>query len=395
MEREPKLLIISQALAPSVGGSSILLNNLFSYYQGEVKAISGYHGIQVDHQFRTPFPTEYLNPPEIPFFGKYLKAYHDHYLKYLHLFLVKRIIKKIRCYKPDIIFSNCPDIDYFICAYKAAKKCKIPFYSHMHDLWEENHSPETYVGKMAIKWEKEILLNSKRVFCMTNVQQKHYEHKYGIHTDLLPHTIKDSDLDMPNLEYHPNYDNTLLFTGAVSRVMNLDALKVLSKASERFSEKINICLCTSTKHEDFKILGVDSHNWEIKWLSREKVQDLQRHSGVLFAPLSHKNGGMDEIKTVFSTKILEYLVSGRPIIIFAPHDSFHALSAKEKGWAFVIDEDNPEKLADGIIELLNNPEMQKGIVEKAIEEAKNRRASTQAAILYEWVKFDSSVNLQH
>ena len=50
---------------------------------------------------------------------------------------------------------------------------------------------------------------------------------------------------------------------------------------------------------------------------------------------------MDEVRTVFSTKILEYLVSGRPIVVFAPEGSYHAESAKKNGWGYVVTEDSP------------------------------------------------------
>ena len=39
----------------------------------------------------------------------------------------------------------------------------------------------------------------------------------------------------------------------------------------------------------------------------------------------------DEVRTVFSTKLLEYLIAGRPIVVFAPHDSYHATSAQKEG----------------------------------------------------------------
>jgi glycosyltransferase involved in cell wall biosynthesis len=144
-------------------------------------------------------------------------------------------------------------------------------------------------------------------------------------------------------------------------------------------------MCTSTTHEIFSRIGIDSSKWDIKWMARLEVQELQSKVGVLFAPLSHENGGMDEIKTVFSTKLLEYLVAGRPIVIFAPANSFHSISAKEGKWALVINENNPEDLAAGIIELIGNVDLQKELVENAFLEAKRRKSSIQASKLLELI----------
>jgi len=378
MSRKPKVLLVSQALAPAVGGSTILLNNLFKYFEGEVLGISGYPGSRTDANFKPTFNTVYFNPPNIPFIGNYLKRYHDNLLRFIHPLIINRIVAQITSFNPDIVFSNCPDIDYFICAFQAAKKTNTPFYAHMHDLWEENHGPETYVGQMAIKWEKEILLSAKQVLCMTDIQARHYLKKYGISTKLLPHTILDSDLEEGKLSFKRDFTKTALFTGTVSKVMNQDALNVFSNATKLLPNDIKVIMCTSTTHELFSRIGIDSSKWDIKWMSRNDVQDLQTKVGVLFAPLSHENGGMEEIRTVFSTKLLEYLVSGRPIVIFAPADSYHSISASEGNWALVINKNSPELLAQKIQELISDIALQEKLVENAFSEARKRASSIHA-----------------
>lgn len=389
MKKKPKILIISQALAPAVGGSPILINNLFSAFNGDVKAISGYPGERVDNNFKPSFSTIYLTPPSIPFFGEYLKRYHDYLIRFAHKYLIKRMILEIKNYKPDIVFSHCPDIDYFICAYQAAVKCEVPFYSHMHDLWEENHGPDTYIGKMAIKWEAIILKNSKRILCMTETQKQHYKLKYNIDANILPHTVPDEILDNLNRSYKQQKRNEILFTGSVSKVMNLDALRMFAETTKYIKNELRVTLCTSTNHEDFARLGIDSSDWDIKWMSREEVQKLQSQVAILFAPLSHKNCGEDEVKTVLSTKLLEYLVSGRPILIFAPKNSFHALSARASGWGLVVDVDDPKLLADEILKLFKDVDLQKSLVDNAFKEAQARRASVFANMLCQWVFEDS------
>jgi glycosyltransferase involved in cell wall biosynthesis len=389
MPLNPKILIISQALAPSVGGSPIIINNLVSSYKGAIKAISGYPGKRIDKNFSPPFQTVYFNPPNIPIIAKFLERYHDHLLRYVHPVLIKRMMREIKKYKPDIVFSHCPDIDYFICAYQSAVRCRVPFYSHMHDLWEENHGPQTYIGKMAIKWESIILKNSKRVLCMTEAQKLHYKTKYNIDVNILPHTISDEVLDKLDTTFNEQKRNELLFTGTVSKIMNLDALRVLAQATKYLKDEINVTLCTSTTHEDFGKLGIDSNNWEIKWISRREVQKLQQQVAILFAPLSHKNCGKDEVKTVLSTKLLEYLVSGRPILIFSPKDSFHTISANIGGWALIVDQDDPKQLAEAILNLKEDISLQKKIVANAFIEAESRRASVFAKLLYEWVLEDT------
>ena len=116
---------------------------------------------------------------------------------------------------------------------------------------------------------------------------------------------------------------TVLFVGGVQQDMNLDSLKTLASASELLPSEYELLYCTSTDLATLNRLGIQSSRLRVKYVSRAEVQRLQSEAHVLVAPLSHKNCSMDEVRTVFSTKILEYLVSGRPIIVFAPEDSYH------------------------------------------------------------------------
>jgi glycosyltransferase involved in cell wall biosynthesis len=149
--------------------------------------------------------------------------------------------------------------------------------------------------------------------------QKHYEMKYGIKTYLLPHCVAEkSELKMNVGMQPPKLPKpTVLFVGAVSAEMNLDALKVLASASELLPSEYELLFCTSSDLATLNRLGVQSSRLRAKYVSRAEVQRLQSEAHVLVAPLSHKDCATDEVRTVFSTKILEYLVAGRPIIVFA------------------------------------------------------------------------------
>ncbi len=98
---------------------------------------------------------------------------------------------------------------------------------------------------------------------------------------------------------------------------------------------------------------------------------------------------MDEVRTVFSTKLLEYMVSGRPILVFAPAGSFHAISARKGDWGYVVDEDSPEKIANAILKMLNDDNLCSKLVGNAFVEAKSRNASIYANELLEWVTEDA------
>ena len=51
----------------------------------------------------------------------------------------------------------------------------------------------TAAARFAEKWEPVIFRESTRILCMTEAMQKHYEKKYGIRTDLLPHCVPEQE----------------------------------------------------------------------------------------------------------------------------------------------------------------------------------------------------------
>jgi len=135
--------------------------------------------------------------------------------------------------------------------------------------------------------------------------------------------------------------------------------------------------------------GIQSSRLRAQYVSRTEVQRLQSTAHVLIAPLSHKNGSSEEVRTVFSTKLCEYLISGRPIIVFAPADSYHAESARKNGWAYPVTEDSPPALAEAIVRVVGDERLADALVRGALQEARARSAKLHAERLHEWVIEDS------
>jgi glycosyltransferase involved in cell wall biosynthesis len=229
---------------------------------------------------------------------------------------------------------------------------------------------------------------------MTEAMQKYYKRKYGIQTALLPHSIREQDYLSAPVAMRPARMSkpTVLFVGAVSPSMNLDALKVLASASELLPSEYELLFCTSFDAALLNAMGIRSNRLQVKYVSRAEVQRLQAEAHVLVAPLSHKNCSPDEVRTVFSTKLLEYLISGRPIVVFAPEGSYHAESARKNGWGYVVTEDSPAALAAAITEVNTDQMLAAGLVRGALQEARSRSASFHAERLQKWVITDVHKN---
>jgi glycosyltransferase involved in cell wall biosynthesis len=285
-----------------------------------------------------------------------------------------------------------PSDDFLVGTFIVARELGLPFYVHMHDLWIENKPVGTAERYFAEKWEPLILQESNGIFCITEAMQKHYETKYKIRSDLLPHCIPEKELLQAPVEMRPPElpQRTVMFVGRLSPEMNVDSLRVLARASEFLPADCELLYCMPSNPSDLESLGIRSSRLRVKYYSRVEVQRLQRSADVLIAPLSHKDCSIDEVRTVFSTKLLEYFISGRPIVVYAPEDSYHAQSARERGWGYVVTEDSPMALAAGIQRMLTDQNLAGNIVSGALREAQRRNAKHHATQLWKRLWADTA-----
>jgi glycosyltransferase involved in cell wall biosynthesis len=388
MTTSPRLMIVSQGFPPLVGGSQILLANLLRSYQGGVVAAAGYsHYQREDPSFLAPCPTAYLRAPRV----RMLELVYDRVIRRIHPIVRMFIRHHVRRWRPSVIMGVFPVVDFFVPAFQVAKELNIPFYAYMHDLWQENYGTKHYRGVLAAKWEEHILRHSRRILCMTESQLDHYHQKYGIVGELLPHTVSEDALKRAphHLVAATLPKRTVLFVGAVSEAMNSDALRVLALASELLPTDVELVFCTGASASELSHVGIQSSRLRVMWVPPDTILKVQSSAHVLVAPLSHKNCAADEVRTVFSTKLLEYMISGRPIVVFAPKDSFHAWSARRGNWGYVVDEDDAGALAKAIMKVMDDGALAGELVADALSEARRRDAEIHAARLLEWVVQDS------
>lgn len=388
MNPSPRLMVVSQTFPPLVAGSPVLLANLLRSYPGDVVAVAGYSRyLREDPTFVPPCPTAYLRPPAFRLF----QSSYDRLIRHMHPLVRWFIRRQASRWRPDVIMGVFPVVDFFVPAFQVAQELRVPFYSYMHDLWKENFAPDHYRTVLADKWEEPILRQSRRVLCMTETQRDHYSKKYGIVGELLPHTVFQEALNEAprHLLEATLPKRTVLFVGSVAYRMNDDALRVLAQASELLPPDVELIFCTGTSASELSQAGIRSSRLRVMWVPPDKIRQFQSSAHALVAPLSHKNCAADEVRTVFSTKLLEYMVSGRPIVVFGPSDSFHVWSARRGKWGYVVDEDDPSALAKGIMKVMEDDVLARELVLGALKEAQRRGSKAYAAELHEWVLEDS------
>jgi glycosyltransferase involved in cell wall biosynthesis len=102
------------------------------------------------------------------------------------------------------------------------------------------------------------------------------------------------------------------------------------------------------------MIGVAGARVETRTVDSRTAMRLQKECDLLYLPLGFDTPWKDEVRTVYPTKAVEYLVSETPILLHAPGDSYTAHEAREMGWALVVDRQDPAMLQQAIVRLLSD-----------------------------------------
>ena len=95
----------------------------------------------------------------------------------------------------------------------------------------------------------------------------------------------------------------------------------------------------------------------------------------LLLPYDFSEISIKYIKYSMPTKAPEYMVSGTPIIIFAPEVTAVAKYAMEYNWAKVITDDDVSEISGAIKQLIQNKDLREQIAQNAIAIAEKNHNS--------------------
>jgi glycosyltransferase involved in cell wall biosynthesis len=377
------LLITSEGFPPLLDASAVLVNNIFSKYKGKLFAAAGTNFTKYDPTFKAPCKTWYFRYPRTRLFEAVSSRYHQYFLL-LYYWFVLRVAKKT---KPTVVFANYPHEVLFVASYLVAKKLKLPLFIYMHDLWQENMVRPNRKA-FAAKWEKEIFDYASKIICCTQAQQEFYKEKYGIETELVLHPIPDEEIDEGRKSHAPASSGIvkIAYSGSLSSHMNLDAFIEISRAFSLLPENYRLVWypVNTIPTELLNSLGILTDKIDMVYIDRHSLNAALQEADILLAPLSHKNCSLNEVMTVFSNKLLGYLISGTPILVFGPVGCHHVKLADEGNWGKTVTTDSPQAIADAIQELIHNKSLCEQLVSNAYKEAENRRAGFFADKIYNW-----------
>jgi glycosyltransferase involved in cell wall biosynthesis len=357
------ILYATSAYPPRPGGSSILNRNL-------LRAFSPDSIVLATH--KPP-----LNLPDVDFGGhRPIYVMNDFTVSTRLNFFIRRmqipltvrwLVRLARDYNCGAVVSSFPNIFLFDAAYRAAKAAGLPFIAYLHDTLAEALEHK-FMGGFGQQVQARIFEHSDRILVMSQGMADLYRQKYNLDATPLVHSLPEPvPIDIQTDEP----DKTAFWGGSVYDINDRSVVRIYDAITRMPGFKLY--LACNDRREQMIAHGMREDGFILKYLPRreEYLQVLKRQAILILAlnwpdeTITHE----DELATIFPTKTIEYLASGRPILVHCPENYFLARYFSERGCAEVVTERSEEALYEAAMRLINQRDHAQALARRALDAA--------------------------
>lgn len=237
-----------------------------------------------------------------------------------------------------------------------------PLFVYLFDAWWELVTSRVD-RLMAGAFTPRILRSASKVFVMSETLQDLCRDKFGIECVMMPHPVDSSLYRLAGRPERSNGKARLVFTGAVYSPQ-IESIQRMAHVVNSL-DNVRFALFTPRSPAELEASGISGPNIEYGFAPAGEVPAIQMMADVLFLPFSFDFANPVLIATASPSKMPEYLLAGRPILIHAPSYSYVALHARKHGFGLVVDEPDEEKLREALIRLLGDEGLRRELVENA------------------------------
>ncbi len=291
------------------------------------------------------------------------------FLNFIKIFTATYLIKKnIR--KDTVIlvipWSGELASELTVAVYFANKLWKVPFLVYEMDDWKANIERAGLIAKVSERYFHEKLLkNAYKIYVISHKMADDFFYRYGVSSHVLPHCV---DIQKYNHSFKKESQSRyyMYYTGAVYGAQ-IDSIKNIISAIEEVNDiDISLVIFTNQTKTDLEDLGVLSKKVCVKEaVPVKQIPSLLMKADILLLPFSFRSEEVHVVSSSYPTKTADYLASGVPILVHAPHYSTIAQEASGDGWGLVVDQPNIDGLKDSIRLLISNADLRDQLSERA------------------------------
>ncbi len=406
----PKVLIIGQTFSNTTGGG-ITQSNLFSGWDKDKVAVActahllnnsdsdicnNYYQLgQHEHKWIFPFsylqkkfpsgplkikqeyPVDSLIIKDKSFRSKLINNVFFPFLKYTGLIhciskieLSTEFCKWLNEFNPDVIYAQGQDRERILFSLLLHSYLKKPLIFHMMDDWPSAISNK---GPLKNYWYKKIdhdfrILLDKAALLMgiSDAMAHEYKNRYNKNFITFHNPININFWKKhQKVKYELYNPTTILYAGRVGLGIQT-SLETIAKSIDLINKELNICV-------KFILQTANKPAWSINYSCIEhrslvlynNLPKIFSEADFLILPYDFSSESLKYIQYSMPTKAPEYMISGTPIIIFAPETTAVVKYAEKYEWAEIVIKNNAQDLSIAIKKLIQNKILREKIGQNA------------------------------
>jgi len=367
---------LSWGVPPATTGSSIIVLNLAKQFSRDEMVVAGEKPLG-----KPPVAWGGDNPElvyvqsEWPFACRGARWWHV--LQFPMMFWrCLRLVRRRGISSIVVVFPSAP---FLLAGYLLSRWTGFPLYPYFHNTYYENR--RGYAKRFAGWLQNRVFRHAKHVFVMSEGMSRLYKQRYPeLDATPLVHAFNEP---LPEYDDPPPVGSPMrvVFCGNLNHSC-VEAATRVGTALGR-SRDLVLSVFSGTEIEYFRRIGMFPSGSKYKSISRDDVPRRLREADLLLLPHGFTSAvySEDELLTIFPTKTIEYLISGRPILAHCPPDCYLAQFLTENCCAMVVGQPDVDALCAAIERLRTDENLRRRLVRNALRAACRFQAPLVAAEL--------------
>lgn len=256
-------------------------------------------------------------------------------------------------------------------AYLASRWVGVPFYTYIWDHYSYREIADPARQFWAKRFEPIILRGATGVIVTNEVLGADLHRHYGIDATVIHNSFDISPYRdiLAEVRITNNDGYKIVYTGEIYDA-HYDAFHNLLAAIKQLGRTdVKLHIYTHQSPEDLSQVNICGPIVWHKFQAPSEMPRIQCQANILFLPLAFNSPYPDLVRTSATTKLGEYLAARRPILVHAPTDSFVTWYFRKHQCGMVVDQNDPNAVAQALEQLLFNREIQDKLAERVWERA--------------------------
>jgi len=377
-----KILLISRTIPPEITGSSIIVGNLAKQFTADEMILAGERPYgRPPVVWREDWPRLVYIAAGWPEAWRGARWWRRLQIPLMLLRSV-RLAKKHRCSAVVAVF---PKEELLLIGYLTAWWTGAAFFPYFHNTFVENR---TGLARRFAEWlQARVFAKAERVLVISEGMVELYRERYPhLKCSTLVHSFNEP---LPAFSPPPEPGSPLRLTicGNINESCRDATVRVCEAIF--YTKDAQLTFLTGTPRSYLSQLGLLREGVCYDTVSRDEVVDRLRASDIVVLP--HGLTGdyaLEEYRTIFPTKTIEYLLCGRPILAHTPPDGYLTRFLKEHQCALIVDRPSISELLRAIEVLRTDPALRARLVRNALKVAERFDAPRVAAAFRSFLQGD-------